>query len=360
MVRGNAAEPSRRRHRRSRTLWQVAGLLLRSPGRFATVLGVLALGSTIGNNRVLAADARQPDIINLTGSNQSLDADLVLICPQGGAGEPRFQHQKTGKFVAISDPRLKAVAAKACQSSVGSAAPVSSNVNIVNNTGGIIYVGFSPQSGSAITWNSAGSGCGTTSNNLTVAVQNNATCQASVTDSVASPGSRFCAVTTLGSSGSVDCSLAQQQSPPLTIVEPYFQLGCNFGAGANYPGCIFYDISVIPANCTDNLFNSSNNYCAGTGGASYNLPVMLSCSGEPTFICKGPPSTGNMMYAGAMYPANCGNPMANCIPGTNSCPNPDASAVNAYFSPTNDNPNNEPGAYCLPPNALTITFLSGP
>ena len=63
------------------------------------------------------------------------------------------------------------------------------------------------------------------------------------------------------------------------------------------------DISLIPSTCTDALWKL--NQCAGTGGASYNLPVQLTCPSQPTYTCQGPTST---LYGPENYPSNCGNP----------------------------------------------------
>jgi len=87
---------------------------------------------------------------------------------------------------------------------------------------------------------------------------------------------------------------------------------------AKYPSCIFYDVNVIPAHCTDDLFDAVHYYCKGTGGASYNLPVKVSCPGEPTFTCRGPVATTGA-YAAAGYPSMCGTPSASCIGNTQSC-----------------------------------------
>jgi hypothetical protein len=313
---------------------------------FPIASGILLVALTatllVNSDRLLAEDVQNPSVMHLTAANQSIDTDLVVVCPQGATTEPQFQNQQTGQIFPISDPRLRAIAEKACQSGVRAAA--TSSVNIVNNTGKTIYVGFTPQAGSAITW---GSGCAATSSNLTVMIANSGACSATVTDSNADPGSRFCAASTLPSTGFLDCS--QAQSFNYTIIEPNFQPDCKFGT-TTYPSCIFYDISVIPSNCVDSLFNAANQYCNGTGGASYNLPVQLSCSGEPTFTCQGPIYTTGI-YAPTGYPSMCGNPSASCIGNTQSC-------VNAYFSPTNNNPDHQPGAYCF--GTLTITFLAGP
>src|SRR5437588_11981619 len=70
-------------------------------------LVALTVGLLTSSHRVLADDIR------LTGSDENL-ADLVVLCPQGA--EPRFKNQKTGETFPISDPRLRAIAKKACQS----------------------------------------------------------------------------------------------------------------------------------------------------------------------------------------------------------------------------------------------------
>src|SRR5271169_3849651 len=260
------------------------------PTAHGTWLVALAAGILIGSHRVSAEDAQHPSVIHLGGVAQNLDTDLVVVCPQSSAAEPQFQNQQTGKIFAISDPRLRAIAEKACRpGSVGAAE--AGNVNIVNNTGNAIYVGFTPQAGSSITW---GSGCLSPIKGLTVEILANTTCQAAITDSVANPGSRFCAATSLPPGTppvGLDCSMAQQNHE--TLIEPYFQPAPCFGPGTG--NCIWYDVSVIPfdglkPNCTaittcDNTAWQLDQ-CKCAGGASYNLPVQLSCSGEPTLTCK--------------------------------------------------------------------------
>lgn len=321
----------------------------RSPTAHAAWLVALAAGSLIAglltsSHEVLADDDRRPPIIHLGGTGPGPDADLALVCPEGQATEPLLQNQKTGRVFPISDPRLRAIAQKACEPALESRA--TSDVKIVNDTGGKIYVGFAPQAGSAIAW---GSGCGKTPTNSTVVVANNATCSATVVDSDANPGSRFCAAKSLDSTGLLNCWQAQSHLPHNTIIEPNFIPNCTFGS-KTYPTCIFYDVSVIPANCTDGLFDAAHDYCKGTGGASYNLPVKVSCLDEPTFICRGPVATSGI-YAATGYPSMCGTPSASCIGNTQNC-------VNGYFSPTNNNPSHQPGAYCF--GTLTMTFLAGP
>jgi hypothetical protein len=78
------------------------------------LLVTLAAGLLISSDRVSAKDAQHPSVMHLSGVGQTLDADLLVICPQGSAAEPQFQNQETGKIFAISDPRLRAIAEKAC------------------------------------------------------------------------------------------------------------------------------------------------------------------------------------------------------------------------------------------------------
>lgn len=173
------------------------------------------------------------------------------------------------------------------------------------------------------------------------------TCTATVDPSANS--SRFCATT---SSTPMDCF--DGQANHLTLVETTFLPASNpgcFGKGA----CVWYDISVIPATCTDPLWKK--NQCKGTGGASYNLPVRLACGGnpaEPIYTCKGPAGT---KYGSENYPSHCGNPNAKCATGSPGCRN----GVSAYFYPMFDPPENayQPNAVCLS-GTFTAVFLDGP
>jgi hypothetical protein len=329
---------------------------------FRMVQGPLAhairfLAAAIAYGLVILHPALAEDIIHLTGSNMSGDVSLVLLCPEDGSARPEFENRRTGATFPITDPRLRAIAEKACQPALfGSQGR--GDVNIVNQTGKTIYVGFTPQAGSSITW---GSGCLSPIKGLTVKILANTTCEASATDSIANPGSRFCAALSVSPTG-LDCSMAQQNHQ--TIIEPYFEPAPCFGAGTS--NCIWYDISVIPTYCTDNTPYGSKNSdwqsdsCAYTGGASYNIPVTLACTGsvpEPTFTCKGPPFT-NGAYAAAGYPSKCGNPAGMCIDGAEQmCTN----GVEAYFYPMSViNSNHQPVGVCPGGQTLTITFLAGP
>lgn len=227
-------------------------------------------------------------------------------------------------------------------------------VNIVNNNSAPIYVSFTLLNHTAgpIKWNSSGSGCSKTGATPAAAftlIEPGTTCSATVDSAAGS--SRFCAKT--GNTAPDDCMNAQTEH--LTMVESNFESASNpgcFGKG----DCVWYDISVIPSTCTDALWKS--NQCANTGGAAYNLPVTLSCSGMPTYTCQGPQ---NKTYGSENYPSNCGNPNGKCAVGT--FPNGAAcvNGVSAYFYPMFVPPENayQPNAVCLS-GTLTVTFLSGP
>ncbi len=68
------------------------------------------------------------------------ESNLTLVCPSDGMGEPHFADATTGKLVAISDPRLMAVAAESCEA--GAAQNQATAVSIVNGRSVPIYVSF--------------------------------------------------------------------------------------------------------------------------------------------------------------------------------------------------------------------------
>jgi len=184
-------------------------------------------------------------------------------------------------------------------------------VNIVNSQSVPIYVSFTTlnQAPGTITWNSSGSGClntGKSANAAYTQINARQTCTASV--DTASSSTRFCAATNAAPS---NCMNAQTQH--LTMVETNFEAASNPGCFNSGAACVWYDISVIPSTCTDTLWKQ--NQCANTGGASYNLPVTLSCSNtaEPVYTCQGPTSAA---YGPENYPSKCGNPNATCATGT--------------------------------------------
>lgn len=262
------------------------------------------------------------------------DSDPTLVCPSASSGEPYFEYPKFGLRSPIFEPLLKAVAVKACSASPtgADAAPV----NIVNNRPVAIFVGFTTidHKPGPIKW---GAGCKTSG--AGAKIEAGATCAAKVASS--GVATRFCA--TLNQTPA-DCFNAQanRQTMAETNFEPASHGGC-FNQGA----CVWYDISVIPTSCIDALWK--RNQCANTGGASYNLPVSLGCSGATTYACAGPATS----KFGSGYPANCGDPDAICSGGPK--------CLNAHFYPMFDPPESkyQPNSVCLGGRTLTITFLAG-
>lgn len=298
------------------------------------VLSLMA-GLAMGADRVLAEGPQPGSILHLTGSNQSFAADLALLCPGGNSAAPQFQNRQTGQITPIADPRLRAIAEKACSQDLPGAG-ASSTVTIQNNRSTPVFVGFT----GSVTW-SYGANC--IASGAGIEIQADKSCQGSIP---ATAGvTRFCASPT--SPAPTNCWDAQKNHQ--TLIETNFQPSC-FNQGT----CVWYDISVIPSFCTDDDWLKDR--CKGDGGAAYNLPVSLTCSGEPTFTCKGPTST---KYGPQEYPSNCadpGNPYPpHCVGNTPQC-------VNAYFYPMFNPPENkyQPNAVCPGGRTLTMTFLPGP
>jgi hypothetical protein len=312
-------------------------------GFWLAASAVILLGA---GSPALAQDEHKPSVVHLGRSTQSYDADLVLVCPQSSSGEPQLRNPKTGRTMPIPDASLRAVAVKACNPGLLTAAE-NVAVSVANQGTAPIYVAFSAGTiGSSapgpITW---AANC-TVSNNQ-VSIPAGQTCQAAVPSNAGT--TRFCAFTSLQTPPKANCFLAQTINQ--TMVETTFgDTSNNYCYPSSMSSCVWYDISVIPASCTDADWTA--NQCANTGGASYNLPVMLACNNEPTYVCQGPTNTN---YGPALYPSKCGNPNASCVPPGNGTPTP--SCDNAYFHPT---PVPSPNAECLAGSTLQITFLSGP
>ena len=263
---------------------------------------------------------------------------LSVICPTSANATPMFKGDNTGQSYRITDPKLSALAAKACGPSAQLGA-TPGNVNIVNQQPMSIFVSFTliTHVPGPITW---GTGC--TPTGAGVQIASGQTCVANVP---ADGGpSRFCAAL---DAPPADCFNAQVNHQ--TMVETNFQSGADPGC-FNQGNCVWYDISVIPSFCTDQLW--AQNQCAGTGGASYNLPVALTCGGTTSFACMGPTDT---TYGPENYPRNCGNPAAQCVSGLATC-------VNAYFYPMFYAPENKygPNVPCLKGQTFGIVFLAGP
>jgi len=264
--------------------------------------------------------------------------ELKLMCPGEGGDGYRFKDQRTKEETEVKDPQLKALAEQACETSLGAKAE-SGPVTITNKQSKPIYVGFTTidHKPGPITW---GSGCTKSGKGARIAA--GATCKATVASNAAP--SRFCASP---KAVPADCFDAQQNHQ--TMVETNFEPSTNAGC-FNKGNCVWFDISVIPQNCTDALWQK--NQCASTGGASYNFPVQVACgtSAKPTYTCQGPTTT---KWGNSNYPGKCGNPNATCQSKSN--------CQNAYFYPMFDPPENkyQPNTVCLSGQPLAITFLAG-
>jgi hypothetical protein len=286
-------------------------------------------GGLFSANLACAEALQSSPVIHLTGAAESLPADLVLLC---SGAEPKLRDQTTGKTFPIGNAQLLAVAKKAC-SALTLGTPETGSVNIVNQGTSTIYVGFN----GSINWDA---GC--TQSGTGVAIGPGKSCLATVASDNAS--TRFCA-----SAGRVpDCTQAQDNHQ--TLVETTFQTSSQCAWLGKTGTCVWYDISIIPTGCTDAGWKK--NKCGGDGGASYNYPVALTCTAQPTYTCQGPTSS---KYGPQQYPKNCGNPDAQCVGNSASC-------VNAYFYPMYDPPENKyaPNSVCPGGATLNVTFLSGP
>lgn len=217
------------------------------------------------------------------------------------------------------------------------------SVVIQNQQSQAIYVAFTLGNGQVpgtINW---GNCSGSVSNNQ-VAIAPGTSCNTVVPTS--SSSSRFCA----SKSAMATPNCYQAQTNHQTMVETTFGAGAAGCYPTSMASCVWYDISLIPSNCTDPLWQTQN-YCSNTGGAAYNLPVQLSCQNQPTYTCQGPPGS---TYGNSGYPVNCGNPNATCTGNTPNC-------VNAYFHPMFVPPwsQYQPNAQCPAGSALQVTFLAG-
>lgn len=263
----------------------------------------------------------------------------------------------TLKVVVPLVPYIKSAGSQAPAGLVaGPTSPVP--ISFVNNSSATIYVSFTindvAHSPGTFVVQNISADCTTPTTGLNASsfsISPGATCGVTVdptnsTLAAALGSSRFCGSTT---SAPADCMLAQTNHQ--TLLETTFQSYVSGVSCWNNASCVWYDISVIPQNCTDQLWSSD--FCANTGGAAYNLPVQMSCDGQPTYSCASP---GTSQY-GSGYPSNCGNPQGTCATGSPGCSN----GVSAYFYPMFDPPENayQPNAVCPNGNTLEITFQAG-
>lgn len=139
------------------------------------LLAVSIAVSLAGGSPLATAETEHSAVTHFTAENQSLDPELVLLCPPGR--EPQFQNERTGKVSSISDARLRAIAKKACSPNALEAAE-NVNVSVTNSQKFPIYVAFTNYSTGTpgqITWDPS---C--TVSNDAVTIGANETCQASV------------------------------------------------------------------------------------------------------------------------------------------------------------------------------------
>lgn len=302
-----------------------------------TVVRVFALTAVlpISLQPAFAEDA----ITHLTGSNQG--ADLTLVCPQAGSAEPQFQNRRTGQSMPITDPRLRAIARKACGLDLLGATE-NGTVYIANERAAPIFVGYS--GAGTIHWQANASCIPVTTGAGGLKIAAGHACGATVT--ATNSGSRFCA----SPDAPPNCLRAQDDHQ--TLIEPTFDTSDQCSWTHEAGTCVAYDISLIPVGCTDALWKADK--CAPAGGASYNFPAELSCAGQstdPTFTCRGPV---NGTADPQKYPTQCGNPDAICVGNSPTC-------VNAYFFPMFSGPPSahQPVGVCSGGRALTIRFLAG-
>lgn len=241
-------------------------------------------------------------------------------------------------------------AAPAAAQDFGSGLVDTGNVIVVNRRTQPIYVAFSAQPGvlGPVTWSSS---CQRYNNE--VRIYPGQSCRASVPAS-AGPA-RFCASEYPTPAGKApNCFDAQRTNQ--TIVETNFSNGV--GCYPSQKSCIWYDINVTPASCTDCEWQADN--CKAQGGPAYNLPVHLACPGSPSFTCRGP--IAPMGPNNTKYPSQCGLPFAapNCIGGLN------AACLQAFFFPMSTSGACKypptlprPIAQCPQGEPLTVTFLDG-
>ena len=250
----------------------------------------------------------------------------------------------TGNLYEIADPSTRAVATKSCDTEavvLGGINTPTVSVTVTNSRSEPIFVSFTTQNGlpGPIAWSYTGT-C--SQSGVGVMIAAGTSCAASVATSAST--SRFC-----GSRGSAPANCFDAQVNHQTMIETNFEDSTAPGCFNKGSPCVWYDISVIPSFCTDELW--AQNQCSNTGGASYNLPVAVACGGTTTFTCQGPV---NANYGTAMYPSACGNPNALCVNNTQAC-------VNAYFFPmfTGTPSKYQPNVPCLSGQVFGITFLSG-
>ncbi len=235
----------------------------------------------------------------------------------------------------------------------GNSLVATGDVEFFNRSPRVLFVAFSVESHlpAQISWTPS---CARFNNEVRIAPGER--CRASVPFSVGP--ARFCASEYPSPAGkTANCGPGNR-----TIIEANFtsDLGCRLPGEiqSNQKNCTWYDIRVVPPNCTDCDWLSNN--CRDAGGPAYNVPVALSCAGAPTFTCRGP--IAPVGPYGAKYPAYCGAPYSapNCVGGLNP------TCLQAYFYPMSTSgackyPTTlpQPNGRCPDGQTLFVTFLEG-
>ena len=214
-------------------------------------------------------------------------------------------------FSRSTDPRLRAIAEKACRAGPP-AAQDSGDVNIVNDTGNDhlrrVYAAgrFRDYLGFGLLHRR--------DQGLTVKVlAKTPPARASVDRLNRQSRFTFLRRTVVIPTG-FDCSMAQQTHHN-TIIEPYFHTRTLLSA-PEYPIASCYDISVIPRYCTEtHLLQRRQQLLQGhvrrrrflqfTGEAFLHRRADLYLSGAAIAT--------NGIYAATGYPIECGNPTGSCI-----------------------------------------------
>lgn len=276
-----------------------------------------------------------------SGFGSHFGADISVVCPTQDGEKPMFMEATSGRSYPIVDPHLRAVAAKACETDpLHMATATTVPVSVTNMRSTTIYVSFTLQSGAPgpIQWATNANCTSSTGGGLAIAAGQS--CSATVP--ATSGSTRFCAAL-----DAPPANCWQAQTNHQTMVETTFVPATScFPAGQP---CVYYDISLIPQNCTDSAWSLDE--CKDTGGAAYNLPVAIGCDSTTTFACMGPVS-GH--WGPEQYPSNCGNPNGTCV-GTG------ANCVDAYFFPMFSGvpATHQPTGGCFKGKTFEVTWLPG-
>ena len=324
-----------------------ASSIRRPPGRgrwcslwAVALIALLSASAHMGNSE----DMQYSSIIHLTGSNMNLDAHLVCIrgrvrirsCPYSMC-EPG---DRPDRRPAAASDRQKGVRRRSARRrgsprQAGTTTGPSRFLSAI--AAGARSIGRPP----AAAYRSANGAGG-------VKIAGNSACIATVM--ATNSGSRFCA----SLEAPPNCTEAQNDHVALVDRaelrrQPAMQLDAS---GRHLRRLRHQHRADLWAARTEAWKADS---CAKAGGASYNLPVELSCSGQPSDPGLYLPGTGpgQQCRPAGIYD-NCGNPDATCVGNSRAC-------VNAYFFPmfSGSAAAHQPVGVCSGGRTLTVTFFAG-